>query len=102
MTRIRFGTDGWRDIIADNFTLPISGGGTGIASYMNSRQLGKRGVVIGYDNRFLSGNLRRRPAAFWPATASGCICLKDHPHPGNRLCGTLPPRRRRDNDNRKP
>lgn len=55
MTGIRFGTDGWRDIIADNFTFAnLRVVVQGIASYINSRQLGKRGVVIGYDNRFLS------------------------------------------------
>ena len=55
MTGIRFGTDGWRDIIADNFTFAnLRVVVQGIASYINSRQLNKRGVVIGYDNRFLS------------------------------------------------
>ena len=55
MTTIKFGTDGWRDIIADNFTFAnVRVVVQGIASYMNSHQLGKRGLVIGYDNRFLS------------------------------------------------
>lgn len=55
MTRIKFGTDGWRDIIANNFTFAnVRVVVQGIASYMNNHQLGKRGLVIGYDNRFLS------------------------------------------------
>jgi len=55
MTSIKFGTDGWRDIIADNFTFAnVRVVVQGIASYINSHQLGKRGLVIGYDNRFLS------------------------------------------------
>ncbi len=55
MTGIKFGTDGWRDIMADNFTFAnVRMVVQGIASFINSRQLGRRGVVIGYDNRFLS------------------------------------------------
>lgn len=55
MTKIKFGTDGWRDIIADNFTFAnVRVVVQGIASFINSHQLGRRGVVIGYDNRFLS------------------------------------------------
>ncbi|MGE5544062.1 MAG: phosphoglucomutase/phosphomannomutase family protein [Bacillota bacterium] len=55
MSGIKFGTDGWRDIIADNFTFAnVRVVVQGIASYINSHQLAKRGLVIGYDNRFLS------------------------------------------------
>jgi alpha-D-glucose phosphate-specific phosphoglucomutase len=60
MTRIKFGTDGWRDIIADNFTFAnVRIVTQGIASFINSHQLGKRGLVIGYDNRFLSQEFAR-------------------------------------------
>lgn len=52
---IKFGTDGWRDIMADQFTFAnVKNVTQGIAAHMNARNLGKRGVVVGYDNRFLS------------------------------------------------
>jgi alpha-D-glucose phosphate-specific phosphoglucomutase len=55
MGRISFGTDGWRDIIARDFTFAnvelVAGG---VARYINKHNLAGRGVVIGYDNRFLS------------------------------------------------
>lgn len=55
MSTIKFGTDGWRAIIAKDFTFEnIKIVTQGIASYMNSFNLSKKGIVIGYDNRFLS------------------------------------------------
>ncbi|MBO8159049.1 phosphoglucomutase/phosphomannomutase family protein [Thermosyntropha sp.] len=63
MAHIKFGTDGWRAIIAENFTFAscriVS---QGIAAYINSRNLAKKGVVIGYDNRFMSENFARECA----------------------------------------
>ncbi|MGE5418100.1 MAG: phosphoglucomutase/phosphomannomutase family protein [Acidobacteriota bacterium] len=55
MTQIKFGTDGWRDIIADKFTFAnVKIVVQGIAAYVKNHNLDKRGVVLGYDNRFLS------------------------------------------------
>ena len=52
---IKFGTDGWRAVIARDFTFAnCSVVAQGIASYMLNQQLVKKGVVIGYDNRFMS------------------------------------------------
>lgn len=52
---IKFGTDGWRGIIADDFTFAalrkVSGA---VASYLNEENLQSRGIVIGYDTRFLA------------------------------------------------
>lgn len=55
MTRIRFGTSGWRAKIADEFTfgnvrLIVQS----IADYINSKGLKEKGVIVGYDTRFLS------------------------------------------------
>src|SRR5689334_12666357 len=56
MTAIKFGTDGWRGIIADDFTFEnvrrVAGA---IASYVLKYEEPQRGVVIGYDTRFASG-----------------------------------------------
>jgi len=52
---IKFGTDGWRGIIADDFTFDnvrrVAGA---IASYVLKYEDAKRGVFIGYDTRFAS------------------------------------------------
>jgi len=55
MNSIKFGTDGWRDIIADKFTFAnVRVVAQGIAAMVNNRELARRGIVLGYDNRFLS------------------------------------------------
>ncbi|MGE5380704.1 MAG: phosphoglucomutase/phosphomannomutase family protein [Methylocystaceae bacterium] len=60
MSGITFGTDGWRAIIADDFTFAnVQVVAQGIAYYITSQQLAKKGVVIGYDNRFLSEKFAR-------------------------------------------
>jgi phosphomannomutase len=52
---IKFGTDGWRGIIADDFTFDnvrrVAGA---IASYILKYEDAQRGVIIGYDTRFAS------------------------------------------------
>ena len=57
---ITFGTDGWRGIIADDFTFDnvrrVAGA---IASYVLKREDAKRGVIIGYDTRFASQRAAR-------------------------------------------
>ena len=54
MTQIKFGTDGWRGLIADDFTFDnvrrVAGA---IASYVLKHEDPARGVIIGYDTRFL-------------------------------------------------
>src|ERR1700757_376674 len=52
---IKFGTDGWRGIIADDFTFEnvrrVAGA---IASYVLKYEDAKRAVIVGYDTRFAS------------------------------------------------
>jgi alpha-D-glucose phosphate-specific phosphoglucomutase len=52
---IKFGTDGWRGIIADDFTFDnvcrVAGA---IASYVLKYEEAQRGVIVGYDARFAS------------------------------------------------
>lgn len=63
MSKIKFGTDGWRAIIADDFTFDnIKKVAQGIANYMKNRNLAKKGIVIAYDNRFLSKEFARECA----------------------------------------
>jgi alpha-D-glucose phosphate-specific phosphoglucomutase len=60
---IKFGTDGWRGVIADDFTFEnVRRVAAAIASYVLRHEDAARGVVIGYDTRFLS-KLAARQAA---------------------------------------
>ncbi len=60
MTQIKFGTDGWRGFIADDFTFDnvrrVAGA---IASYVLKHEDASRGVIVGYDTRFLSDRAAR-------------------------------------------
>jgi len=63
MSTIKFGTDGWRAIIARDFTFANCRlVAQGIAGYVNSVGLAKKGIVIGYDNRFMSPDFARECA----------------------------------------
>src|SRR5258708_19348482 len=60
---IKFGTDGWRGIIADDFTFEnVRRGEGGIGAYVALHEAAARGVVIGYDTRFLSQQAGRAAA----------------------------------------
>ncbi len=55
MPGIRFGTDGWRAVIAEDFTFDnVRICAQGAADYVNAAGLAARGFVIGYDTRFAS------------------------------------------------
>ncbi|MFC1904724.1 phosphoglucomutase/phosphomannomutase family protein [Chloroflexota bacterium] len=52
---IKFGTDGWRGIIAQDFTFDnVRACAQGVADYLKQAKLASRGLVIGYDTRFAS------------------------------------------------
>jgi len=55
--QIKFGTDGWRGIIGDDYTFDnVRAVGRAIASYVLKNEDWKRGVLVGYDTRFMSRN----------------------------------------------
>ncbi|HBT20883.1 MAG TPA: phosphoglucomutase [Peptococcaceae bacterium] len=55
MINIKFGTDGWRSIIAEDFTFEnVRAVAQAVADHIIAKGSKDRGVVIGYDNRFLS------------------------------------------------
>ena len=52
---IKFGTDGWRAVIAEDFTFDnVRLCAQGVADYLKQAGLDSRGLVIGYDHRFAS------------------------------------------------
>jgi alpha-D-glucose phosphate-specific phosphoglucomutase len=54
-TEIKFGTDGWRAIIARDFTFDnVARCAQGLMDYLKARGTADRGLVVGYDTRFLS------------------------------------------------
>ncbi|HEY4054695.1 MAG TPA: phosphoglucomutase/phosphomannomutase family protein [Terriglobales bacterium] len=62
-TPIKFGTDGWRAVIADDFTFEnvrrVAGA---IASYVLKHEDPSRGLIVGYDTRFGSPRFARAAA----------------------------------------
>lgn len=61
--QIKFGTDGWRGVIARDFTFEnLSRVAQATMDYLNREGLGDKGLIIGYDRRFLSRDFARRVA----------------------------------------
>jgi alpha-D-glucose phosphate-specific phosphoglucomutase len=60
MADIKFGTDGWRGVIADDFTFDnvrrVAGA---IAAYVLKHEDSGRGLIVGYDTRFASPRAAR-------------------------------------------
>ena len=66
---IRFGTDGWRDVIADGFTFDrVRVVAWAVARYLAEAGWVDRGLAVGYDARFLSDRFARAVAE----VALGC------------------------------
>jgi alpha-D-glucose phosphate-specific phosphoglucomutase len=52
---IKFGTDGWRGVIAQDFTFDnVRVCAQAVANYLKQSRLARRGLIIGYDTRFAS------------------------------------------------
>lgn len=50
---LRFGTDGWRAVIAEDFTFDnVRRLSQALADYLLAHNLARRGLVVGYDQRF--------------------------------------------------
>ncbi len=61
--QIKFGTDGWRGVIAREFTFDnVSLVAQATMDYLHEQGLADRGLVIGYDRRFLSRDFAERVA----------------------------------------
>ena len=76
---IKFGTDGWRGIIADDFTFEnvrrVAGA---IASYVQKYEKANSGVVVGYDARFASPQAARVVADVIAAAGIPVKLAKDY------------------------
>ncbi len=82
-SEIKFGTDGWRGIIAEDFTFAnVRACAQGVADYLKKAGLAGRGLIIGYDNRFASEDFAAAVAEV--AAGNGIkayLCDKAEPTP---------------------
>src|SRR5260370_8902553 len=81
MTAIKFGTDGWRGIIAEDFTFANARiVAHAIARYVVRGEDARKGVLIGYDHRFASDRFASAVAEAISATGTPAW-LADNPCP---------------------
>jgi phosphomannomutase len=81
MDSIRFGTDGWRGIIAEDFTFANARiVAHAIARYVVRGEDARKGVLIGYDHRFGSDHIAAAAADTISATGTP-VWLTDKPCP---------------------
>jgi len=60
VTTIRFGTDGWRAAIGEDFTFQnVRRCARGVADYLGDQGTAERGVVVAHDRRFASEHFAR-------------------------------------------
>jgi len=81
MDSIKFGTDGWRGIIAEDFTLANARiVAQAIARYVVRCEDARKGVIIGYDHRFASDEIAAVTADVVSSTGTP-VFLTDKPCP---------------------
>ena len=81
MSSIKFGTDGWRGVIAEDFTFANARiVAQAIARYVIRCADARKGVIIGYDHRFASDSIAAAVADVVAATGTP-VFLADKPCP---------------------
>src|SRR5215470_6823165 len=81
MTAIKFGTDGWRGVIAEDFTFANARTvAEAIARYVVRSEDPRTGVIAGYDHRYASDSVARVMAEVISATGTP-VWLADRPCP---------------------
>jgi alpha-D-glucose phosphate-specific phosphoglucomutase len=80
---IKFGTDGWRGIIAEDFTFDnVRVCAQAVAAYLKQNGLAKQSLVIGYDTRFASEDFAAAAAEVIAGNNIKVhLCLKPAPTP---------------------
>lgn len=83
MSRIKFGTSGWRGIFCEGFTLDnVRVVTQAIADHLRSEELADKGLVIGYDARFMGQDFAREAAQVLAgAGIKAYLCERDTPTP---------------------
>ena len=81
MSAIKFGTDGWRGIIAEDFTFANARTvAEAISRYVVRGEDARKGVIVGYDHRYASDSVARRVAEVVSSTGTP-VWLADRPCP---------------------
>ena len=81
MTTLKFGTDGWRDVIGEGFTVENATiVAKAIARYVIRCEDARKGVLIGYDHRLTSDTFAAAVAEVIASTGTP-VWLTDKPCP---------------------
>ncbi|NDA66162.1 MAG: phosphoglucomutase/phosphomannomutase family protein, partial [Verrucomicrobia bacterium] len=91
MAKIKFGTDGWRAVIAEDFTFGnLSRVAQATADYWNANSVAgvTSHAVVGYDRRFLSDQFALRTAEILAANGF-IVTLTDRPTPTPAVSWTV-------------
>ena len=82
-TQIKFGTDGWRGIIADDFTFEnVTRCSQGLTDYLRIQNTAPKGLVVGYDTRFASRAFAERVASVMAGNGIAVyLCREPAPTP---------------------
>jgi phosphomannomutase len=80
---IKFGTDGWRAVISDEFTFgnvrKVAGS---IAAYLKARKLASKPLIVGYDARFLADRFAEEVVKVMEGAGISCFLMeRDTPTP---------------------
>jgi len=83
MQRITFGTSGWRGILCEDFIFEnVKVVTQAIADNVKASGEGDKGVIVGYDSRFMGESFARESARV--LTGAGIrtfLCVRDTPTP---------------------
>jgi phosphomannomutase len=87
MAVIKFGTDGWRGVIADDFTFANARiAAQAIARYVVRGEDARQGVIVGYDHRYASDRVAAAVADVLTSTGTPVwLCDKPCPTPAVSL-----------------
>src|SRR5256886_344568 len=83
MSSIKFGTDGWRGIIADDFTFANARAvAQAISRYVVRGEDARKGIIVGFDHRYASDSVARAVAEVISSTGTPVfLCDKPCPTP---------------------
>ncbi|MFA4906045.1 MAG: phosphoglucomutase/phosphomannomutase family protein [Candidatus Margulisiibacteriota bacterium] len=80
---IKFGTDGWRAVISDEFTFAnVRLVAAAVAAYLINHKLDKKPLIVGYDPRFLADRFAEEVVKVMEAAGIDCfLTIRDTPTP---------------------
>ncbi|PLX84724.1 MAG: phosphoglucomutase [Desulfuromonas sp.] len=83
MARIQFGTSGWRGVFCEDFTFAnVRIVTQAIADYLREAGQGEKGVVVGYDSRFMGEFFARETVRVLAGSGiKSYLCNRDTPTP---------------------